>query len=98
MNFELLKSLVALIPASSLLCGSALLWLRGRTLFLFMQLFGAACIVVVVLAHVCEALHLFVGMGWGLEHSAGHYMDLAAAVVGLTLFPLGYLLHALFPK
>jgi hypothetical protein len=35
-------------------------------------------------------------LGWvGLEHSAGHYLDLSAAVLGFTLFPLGYLLHAL---
>jgi len=38
-------------------------------------------------SHVSEALHLF--PGWGLEHSAGHYLDLSSAVVGLTLFPVG---------
>ena len=31
----------------------------------------------------------------GLEHSAGHYLDLWSAVLGLTLFPVGYLFHAL---
>lgn len=30
-----------------------------------------------------------------LEHSVGHYLDLWGAVLGLTLFPIGYLLHAL---
>ena len=39
---------------------------------------------------------LFPGMHWGLEHSAGHYVDLAAAVLGLALFPVGYLLQALY--
>ena len=34
-------------------------------------------------------------MHWGLEHSAGHYVDLVGAVLGLTLFPAGYFLHAL---
>jgi len=34
-------------------------------------------------------------MGWGLERSAGHYLDLGSAVLGLTSFPLGYLLHTL---
>jgi len=31
----------------------------------------------------------------GSEHSVGHYLDLGGAVLGLTLFPIGYLLHAL---
>ena len=31
----------------------------------------------------------------GLENSVGHYIDLCSAVVAATLFPMGYLLHAL---
>jgi len=50
---------------------------------------------IVVLAHLCEALKLFPSMGWGLSASAGHYLDLGSAVLGLTLFPIGYLWHAL---
>ena len=49
----------------------------------------------VILAHLCEVLHLLTWMGWGLEHSPGHYVDLLGAVVGVTLFPLGYLVDAL---
>lgn len=64
---------------------------------MFMQLVGASCIVLVVLTHVCEALRLFPAMHWGLEHSAGHYLDLVGAVLGLTLFPAGYF-HALRPS
>lgn len=63
----------------------------------FMQLFGAGCLTIVVLTHICEAIHLFPSMNWGLENSAGHYIDLAGAIGGLTLFPVGYVLHALFP-
>ncbi len=98
MNVALFRALGALFPASLLLFGSTILFLRGKTLYLFMQLFGAGCIVIVVLTHVCEALHLFPNMRWGLEHSAGHYVDLGGAVLGLTLFPAGYLLHALSSK
>jgi len=47
----------------------------------------------VVLTHVCEALRLFRWMHWGAEHSAGHYLDLSSAVLGLTLFPAGYLIR-----
>ena len=77
---------------------TAILWLRERTAFLLMQLFGTGCIALVVLAHICEALHLLPGMNWGMEHSVGHYVDLGVAVVGFTLFPAGYILHAIFGK
>jgi hypothetical protein len=50
-----------------------------------MQLFGARRIVVVVLTHVCDALHLLPGMHWGVfEHSAGH-VDLVGAVLSLII-------------
>jgi hypothetical protein len=49
----------------------------------------------VVLTHVSEALQLFPWMHWGSEHSVGHYLDFTSAVLGLTLFPVGYLFHAI---
>ncbi len=60
-----------------------------------LQLVGAAGLVVVVLTHVCEAHHLFPSMGWGLRHSAGHYLDLTSAFLGLTLLPAGFLIWKL---
>jgi hypothetical protein len=95
MNITLLKALVALLPAGMLVSGSVVLFLRGKSVSSFLQLLGAGCLVVVVLTHVAEALHLFPWMHWGQEHSAGHYLDFSGAVLGLTLFPIGYLLHAL---
>jgi len=95
MNPALLKSLVALAPAIMLFSGSVVLFFRGKTVCSLLQLLGAGCLVVVVLAHVCEALHLFPWMHWGLEQGVGHYLDFCSAVVGLTLFPIGYLFHAL---
>jgi hypothetical protein len=95
MNVTLLKALVALVPAGILFVGSVLLFLRKRTLGSCLQLLGAGCLTMVVLAHLCEALHLFPWMQWGSTHSVGHYLDLWCAVLGLTLFPIGYLLHAL---
>lgn len=50
---------------------------------------------VVVFTHIGEALHLLPFMGWGREHSVGHYLDLASAAIGVTLFPVGYLLQTL---
>jgi hypothetical protein len=94
MDIAVLKALVALAPVCMLLFGSAVMFSRGKTAPLFLQLFGAGCLLVVALTHVFEALHLFPWMRWGHEHSVGHYLDFGSALLGLTLFPLGYLLHA----
>jgi hypothetical protein len=95
MNVTLLKALVALVPACILFSGSAVLFFKGKSTSSFLQLLGAGCLVVVVLTHLCEALHLFPWMHWGDEQSVGHYLDLGSAVLGITLFSVGYLLHAL---
>ena len=80
---------------SLLLAGSTVLFFRVRGAFALLQLLGASCLMIVVLAHVSEAADLFPRMEWGRPHSAGHYVDLWSAVLGLTLFPVGYLLHAI---
>ena len=46
---------------------------------------------IVVLTHICEALGWFPSMGWGLRNSVGHYVDLSSAVLGVTLFPVGWM-------
>ena len=55
----------------------------------FLMLFGADCLTIVVLTHVAETFGLFPSMGWGQPDSAGHYLDLASAILGCTLFPVG---------
>jgi hypothetical protein len=95
MNITLLKALVALVPVCMLFSWSVVLFFRGKTVWYSLQLLGAGCLVVVVLTHVSEALHLFPWMDWGSPHSVGHYLDFWSAVLGLTLFPVGYLCHAL---
>src|SRR5437764_10648708 len=91
----LFRALVAMVPTGMLFSGSVVLFFRGKTVCSSLQLLGAGCLVVVVLTHVSEALHLLPWMRWGVEHSPGHYLDLWSAVLGLTLFPVGYLFHAL---
>jgi hypothetical protein len=59
------------------------------------MILAEALALVVVVAHFCEALHLLPWMGWGLEHSPGHYVDLVGAVLDATLFPLGYVVDVL---
>ncbi len=78
-----------------LFSGSVLVFFREKAAWSLLQLVGAGCLVVVVLTHLCEAVHLFPWMQWGLQRGIGHYVDLLSAVLGLTLFPTGYLLHAL---
>ncbi len=94
MNPTLLKAVLALLPASMLLAGALRVFLQARRTGALLQLLGAGSLVMVITAHLCEGLHLFAAMGWGLEHSPGHYLDLTSAVLAMTLFPLGYFLHA----
>ena len=95
MNPLLVKALIAFVPACVLFSGSSILFIRGKTVPWFLQLLGAGGLVLVAASHVCEALHLFPWMKWGMEHSVGHYIDFGSAVLGVTLFPVGYLLMAL---
>ena len=95
MNVTLLKALIAFVPACLLFLAAIILFFKEKSAGSFLQLIGAGCLVIVVLTHVFEALRVFLWMGWGLEHSLGHYLDVSSAVLGLTLFPIGYLLHAL---
>jgi hypothetical protein len=94
-NPPLLKALAASVPTCVLLLGSAVMFVREKRAWSVLQLLGAAGLVVVVLTHLCEALQLFPLMHWGEESSPGHYLGLSSALLGVTLFPVGYLLHAL---
>lgn len=94
-DHPLAQALVALVPVCMLFFGSLVLLARQKTVWSFLQLLGAGCLVIVVLAHLSEALHLLPWMNWGHPHSIGHYVDFWSAVLGLTLFPVGYLLNAL---
>ena len=95
MNPTLVKALVALVPVLVLLCAAAALYARTKAASALVQALGAACLLVVVLAHVCEALNLLPSMGWGAQGSIGHYIDLASTVLGVALFSVGYLIYAL---
>lgn len=95
MNATLIKAILAGLPVLVLLFYSARAVGRGRNLGSVLQLFGASCLLVVIFTHVCEALQLLPSMGWGAEHSLGHYIDLSGAIFGLASLPLGYFLRAL---
>jgi succinate dehydrogenase/fumarate reductase cytochrome b subunit len=94
MDVTLFESIAACVPIGMLLIGSIITCWRGTSVSSIMQVAGAACLMIVVVTHLCEALRLFPWMGWGEERSIGHYLDLVAAIFGVTLFSLGYLLQA----
>ena len=94
MNITLLKALIALIPMSMLVAWSLTVFMRAKTVGATLQLVGATCLLVVVLTHAAEGVHLLPFMHWGEQHSVGHYLDLSSAVLGLALFPIGYVLRA----
>jgi hypothetical protein len=94
MSSNALALLGIALPVSVLFAGSVVLFSKRRSLASSLQLIGSVGLVMVVLTHVAEAFQLMPWMRWGLEASAGHYLDLGSAVLGLTLFPIGYLAHA----
>jgi hypothetical protein len=93
MNLMLLKALTALVPTCALFVISAAMLKKRMTVFSIDQVLGAGCLIVVVLTHVCEGLHWFAWMHWGETQGVGHCLDLWSAILGLTLFPAGYVLH-----
>ena len=95
MNVTFLKALVALVPGWMLLTGSIAQFTRERTKHTLLQVLGAGALVVVIFTHTFEALRFLPWMDWGRQSSAGHSIDVGSAVVAATLFPTGYLLHAL---
>ena len=94
MNPALLKVLLALAPTLLLLLATAALYVRTKAAGALIQTLGAACLLVVVLAHLCEVLNLLPFMGWGAQGSIGHYIDLASAILGVALVTVGALIHA----
>jgi formate hydrogenlyase subunit 3/multisubunit Na+/H+ antiporter MnhD subunit len=94
MNATLSKALFLSLPIMLFFVWSLVLFVRRRAVFSFLQLFGAGCLVVVIVAHISEALNLFPFMRWGSPHSVGHYLDFASAILGITLSLVGYFLGA----
>jgi multisubunit Na+/H+ antiporter MnhB subunit len=54
---------------------------------------GVLSLLMMVLTHVAEHWHIFPSMGWGLQDSPGHYLDLTSAILGVA-----FLLAALLWK
>jgi hypothetical protein len=83
------------IPTCILFSGAVVLFIKVKTACSLLQLLGVGGLMVVVLSHVSETLHLLPWMHWGEPGSIGHYVDFWSVVLGLTMFPAGYLCDAL---
>ena len=93
MNPMLVRALVASVPVFLLLVYSVAVLVTRKTISAVLQLVGATCLVVMVLTHFAEALHLLPAMRWGEPDSVGHYVDLSSAVLGVTITAFAYILR-----
>ena len=83
-EYAVLLGLALLIGV--LFAGSLVLFARRKSASALLQLLGSGCLALAVIAHVSETFRLFPAIHWG-----SHYLGLGTAVLGLILFPLGYL-------
>jgi hypothetical protein len=79
------KSILALMVTTLLVVTSARIYWRRRSAISGLGLLAATCFLVVAAAHVFEAFDLLPAFGWGRPSSVGHYIDLAAATLGIVL-------------
>ena len=94
---EAMKGSLIVISVGVLLalCASVIAFTREKTALAGLQLIGSFFLAVMVCTHFAEKYHVLPQMGWGLPHSAGHYIDLASAWGGVMLFVLSFLLRKL---
>jgi hypothetical protein len=78
------------IPVFIAFGASAKAFAKERTLATLVQLVGAVCLLVVLFAHLSEALGFLPAIGWGQPNTVGHYIDLACAITGVVLLAVGY--------
>src|SRR3972149_828813 len=93
-----LRSVLAVLVAGALLFGAAVRHVRRRSPGSAAVLLATLCMLVVALTHVFEAYRVLPGPGWGRPNSVGHYIDLTAAVLGLTFIALAVVLESVLPR
>ena len=95
MNPIFTKAIAALVPTGMLLVGSALRFSRRKSTAAIFQLIGAACLMVVIIAHVCEALNWFPWMHWALSTASGTMSISWPRLAGCRYFQLAICLERL---
>lgn len=93
MNAAVLKGLLALAGAGGFLAVSTALFMTRRDLGSVLLATGIGWFGVMALTHFFESFSILPAFGWGRPHSVGHFIDLAAAVLGITCVTLGFLVH-----
>ena len=93
MHAAVLKGLLALAGASVFLAVSAALFVTRRDLGAALLATGIGWFGVMALTHVFETFSILPAFGWGRPHSIGHFIDLAAALLGISFVALGFLVH-----
>ena len=81
----MVKSSLALVVAVLLVVGMAVALRRRRSGTRLLLLLAATFFVIVAMSHVLEAFRIFPAAGWGQPRSLGHFIDLTAALAGVTL-------------
>ena len=92
MSASPLKGLLAMVATFVFLGVCVVLFLTRRGLSSTLKALGIACFGVMALTHVFENFSLLPELGWGQPHSVGHYIDLVASLLGITLVTTGFLL------
>ena len=82
---------IVAVTISAIFVGSVRSLTERRTIWTGLQVLGAICLTVVVLAHIAEKTRIWPEMGWGLPNSTGHYVDLVSAIAGSIILPLGFI-------
>ena len=92
MSVSALKGFLALVAACVFLGVCVVLFLTRRGLSSMLQALGIGCFGVMALTHVFEEFSILPKLGWGRPHSVGHFIDLVAALLGITFASTSFLL------
>jgi hypothetical protein len=76
------KIILALSATCVLLIASAVILLTRRNLRSALLAVAVGCFGVVALTHVFEQFSILPQFGWGQPRTVGHFIDLAAALLG----------------
>ena len=93
MHPAVLKGLLALCASCVFFGVSAALFLTRRSLGSALQALGIGCFGVMTLTHVFETFSILPSLGWGQSHGPGHFIDLVAALLGVTLVTASFLMR-----
>jgi hypothetical protein len=85
MNAAVVKGLLALAAACVFSGVSMIAFLTRRDLGSALLGLGIGCFAIMAWTHVFEAFSVLPSLGWGRPHGVGHFIDLVAALLGVTL-------------